>query len=195
MQLSCPKCLRFCSPETVLPLFPHRLICRLCTLSSTDPQKGLLPRHRLEWFLLFSVYFPFQGRVGIGSYSNGYFSKFWISSDVRFDSPALPSDGLAFPTTLITQQITAPSRCPQGEWHNSYNLSKCGLQNDDLAWEKRWWVRRSWDLNRLPAIPEPNIQGHLEDNGLGKGEGGIPFIGCSMDSRLQKKEDVLLVYM
>jgi len=50
-------------------------------------------------------------------------------------------------------------------------------------------------FNRPPAILEPNSQCHLEGNELGKGEGGNPFTGCSMDSRLQKKEDVFLVYM
>lgn len=180
----------------VLPLFPHRLICRLCPLSSTVPQKGLLPRHQLEWFLLFSVYFPFQGRVGIGSYSNGYFSKLilnFIRCSVWQSSSAFWLSGFPNPTNYPTPNSSL--LLPQGEEHNLYNLSKCGLQNNALAWEKRWWVRRSWDLNRLPAVLEPNIRGHLEENGLGKGEGGNPFIGLSMDSRLEKKEDVFLVYM
>lgn len=51
---------------TTVSAYPK--IPRPSPFASTVPQKGLLPRYPLELFFLFSVYFPFQGRVGIGCY-------------------------------------------------------------------------------------------------------------------------------
>lgn len=58
---------------TIVAAYPKR--SKLSSFSSPAPQKGLLPRHQLELFFLFSVYFPFQKRMGIGRYSNSDFSK------------------------------------------------------------------------------------------------------------------------
>lgn len=121
MQANHPKRLGFCLPRMVLPLFLHRPISRLCPLSSTVPQKGLLPRHQLERFFLLSVYFPFQGRVGIGSYSNSYFSKlilnfircsvwrsssaFWLSGFPNHANYPTPNNSLLLPPGWITQFV------------------------------------------------------------------------------------------
>ena len=96
-------------------------ISRLSPFSPTVPQKGLLSRHSLEVFVLFSVYFPFQGRVGIGFYGNSYFSQlilnfircwvwqsssaFWVPGFHNLPNYPTPNHSLLLPSGLITQLV------------------------------------------------------------------------------------------
>lgn len=76
VELTHDKGLGLCLQESMLTIVSaYPKISKLSSFSSTVPQKGLLPRHQLELFFLFSVYFPFQRRMGIGRYGNSDFSK------------------------------------------------------------------------------------------------------------------------